>query len=355
MNFSKLKKLILSLFLISCVTTKNETVDLDGLDDKFPPDKLIALAIENGGKYITKTKSIIFSANNDYRKEIRILLRNKVFYLFESKSFVKLFRAIMLYAEIKDVFASKIFKRYAFSSNSLTRNMSWKMASLMPSKYMKKAIDDVISSFLEMDNLDYIFYPDMAIAVSNNNMTGMYSVIFQALMAKGYLELKQSNSDLKDSTLEFAQVMVNLNPDKASVDFLDYLNLVSAKNLIEVNISGINIETCNFILNFLNKNPPPISALTSNKFMILFHYAISLDENLAIKAMNLIGRFLPENANYIAVVLSRADMWIQQSYLMALENNFHRKHYFLIINLKKHSNKSHIIDMISEILKKNEI
>jgi hypothetical protein len=244
----------------------------------------------------------------------------------------QLVNAVMLYISGPVPPQEALFNQLVSSGRPLARQLAWQMASALPGKVMRAAMErEMNRAVLDGDEED-ILIPAMAAAAQANRMTSAYSLVRRGLMTK----------NLED----FAQAMAALNPEQATLDFLDYLALCPPEELRQMTVSSINIFAATVALNHMVKFPP---STTISSIDVLFNYAISRNPGLSDLSMTIVENIADKNPVAIALALSRMPVWTQIAFIEGSRRNMTSTKRVFLGELKRVSAQADVVDELGDI------
>ena len=240
--------------------------------------------------------------------------------------------AVMLYISGPVKPQEALFTQMISSGRPLARQLAWQMATALPGKAMRAAIEKEINRALFDDEEKELLVPAMANAVQSNRMTSAYSVVRQGLMT--------TNGE------EFANAMATLNPEQATIDFLDYLSQCPPEELRQLTVTSVNIFSATIALNHMVKYPPNVA---HEQIEMLFYYSISRNPGLSDIASSLIETLSVKNQSAMALTLARMPVWAQVAFIENTRRNLTAARRVFLGELKRVTAQREIIDELGEI------
>jgi hypothetical protein len=293
--------LILSsmIFIWGCQTTQEQAPELS---EKMSTKDLIEHAIMWGSHTLVQAKDIILRDSTKKQQAVDLLKEGlaKVEGKYNDAQSVRFFHLYQSFHKEIDPASLKVFLQ---SKRGIIRAAGWTLAASYPSRSVREVIESVLSDAVVKNTEQDHYSEEMAIAVRQNNIQGVYTIVRQALFATG--------------EEEFAKTMSYLNPKQASKDFLSYLALVDVEELRQLNQVTINPYAALVALRHLLVYPVRTS---DDDAAILFFYATSRNLAFAELAQNVIQMMSVEQKGELAFLLAKMPDWVQ----VALIEQFRR-------------------------------
>ncbi|MDE3268699.1 MAG: hypothetical protein OYH77_00260 [Pseudomonadota bacterium] len=230
--------------------------------------------------------------------------------------------------------APEVFFELSSRDSKILRQVAWETAKLKPSARMTSLILRRVNSLIGSDNDEELFKPHIAEAIAANRVTKLYSVVRAGLMHN------QHES--------FVRAMQELNPKRASSDFLDYLALASVDDLRQQSPTSVNILACVKIFEHLEKYPVSVH---HRRFESLFWYAISRNLVFSEAAITILERYYGQHAGYLAQLLSRLPYWAQHSFVENLARVLTPLSRQFLVVLKQKTSGVDVIDEINQLIR----
>lgn len=324
----------LALVMTSCVTTSDDNQRTSKQPPQVTKDMPLETALQAGIDF-----------GGDTARDVRKLvskrkqwpLAEKMLYQAVQDGIIKyensqLINAVMLYISGPVTPQEALFNQLVSSGRPLARQLAWQMASALPGKVMRSAMEREMNRAVADGDDDDILIPAMAAAVQANRMTSGYSLVRRGLMTK----------NLED----FAQAMAALNPEQATADFLDYLGLCPPEELRQLTVSSINIFAATVALNHMLKFPPNPS---NSDVEVLFSYAISRNPGLSDLAMTIVENISQKNPGAMALALSRMPVWTQVAFIEGVRRNMNANRRLFLGELKRVAAEADVVDELGEL------
>lgn len=311
--------LLLPLFfqLTSCETlhdwsqgNNNEPPEITG--ETSLPDALSA-AIKFGSPTLEKVVEIVSYKRLWPQAEPLLYtdIENKI-YSYKNPELV---RAFKLYAETDGKNADVLFDRVVRVSRPFVKRFAWSLAIRFPGNSMGDKIRKFLDQTLYDNNLEDNLFTETARAIDLNQVTSVYSILYQGLLLK--------NDEA------FARVMYKFSPARASYDFLTYMSQAEFSELRQIHFSSVDASTCLYMLKVMQDTPPEIN---HPGFSNLFNYAVSRNRSIAEAANELIMLYVPDYNDQVAFTLATLPTEVQ----LAFVENARRKQTPLVnLFLKK--------------------
>ena len=320
--------------LAGCTTTGDkrqagEAIAPPKIYANMPIDKALQAGINFGGDTLTEVKRLIWR-RKDEAKAAPLLKKALQSYMLDYKH-NQLINAGSLYGAVVDHAAVDLFQSLIASSRPLARQLGWQLAAVKPAPELARAIDHELSRALAESDMDSVLIPQVANAVRANHMTGSYTLMRQGLMTKG--------------DEEFVLAMIELDPERASNDFLAYLALAPAEELRQLTLASVNTASCVAILRHMRQVPPTIAKAG---FDHLFLFAVSRNTALAELAEAVLETYVPSHTDILAQLLARHPAWVQMAYLDNVERHMDPKVGLLLNELKKTTAEQDVVQEIEE-------
>jgi hypothetical protein len=324
-------------FLISmnaCVTPTSP----GGKSDSLPPviskttslEEALAAGIEFGGATVQSVRKLV-TDRKEWPAAEKILYRD-IENGIADYSNVQMSNVMMLYLSSPVHPSGELFKKMVSSERLVVRHLAWQMATVLPGKIMRKAMNTEISRAIFDNDEAAILIPAMATAVQANNLKSAYSVVRQGLLSTNHEG--------------FVSAMIALNPEKASDDLLEYLSLCPPEELRQLTITSIGVFAATLSLQHMMKYPP-----NQNQALIetIFYYAVSRNSGLSDLALNLVEALAVKNSVGMAMSLARMPVWVQISYIEGSRRNMSAAKRNFLTELKRVVAQSEVLEELGEI------
>ena len=323
-----------ALMASSCVTPSQTP----GSGPKEPPaitrdislEDALQAGIDFGGDTAKNVRKLV-------TKRKQWPMAEKILYQAVQEGIIKyqntqLINAVMLYISGPVTPQEALFTQMISSGRPLARQLAWQMAAALPGKSMRAAMEREINRALFDDDEKELLVPAMAGAVQANRMTTAYSVVRQGLMT--------TNSEA------FASAMATLNPEQATIDFLDYLSQCPPEELRQLTVTSVNIFAATIALNHMMKYQPSVA---HEQIEMLFYYAISRNPGLSDIASGLVESLTVKNQSAMAVTLARMPVWAQVAFIENARRNLTATRRVFLGELKRVTAQREIADELGEI------
>jgi hypothetical protein len=212
----------------------------------------------------------------------------------------------------------------------INRQLAWQLAADAPSQSMRHEIENYLTESVTENELSLVLIPAMADAVASNRLIESYTVVREGLLIA--------------NDIAFARAMIALNPQQASVDFLEYLAKAPVEELRQLTLKSVDVYTCTLILEHFQSYPPPVS---NPRIDTLFLFTISRNNALAEMARDVLERYLPRHSESFAFSLSRLPAWMQIAFVERSSNRLTPVISLFLDDLKKATVDKDVIDEIS--------
>jgi hypothetical protein len=202
----------------------------------------------------------------------------------------------------------------------------------MPSKAIANAAERELSRAIANDDESAVLVPLMAEAVRANRLVGSYTLLREGLMQTGHEA--------------FAEAMAELQPNRASNDFMDYLATAPVEELRQMTLKTVNLYACMVALRHMLTRPVSLAHANAD---YLFLYSVSRNSGLSDMANAVIeNNYLVDQRPQFALILSRMPVWVQLAYV---ENARRRQIPAVAVfldELKKVAAQQEVIEEINE-------
>ncbi len=332
--FRTIVMVAIALIGSSCATTfdagKNASKQAPHISKDMPLETALQAGIDYGGDTARDVRKLI-------SKRKQWPLAEKMLYQAVQDGIIKyennqLINAVMLYIAGPVTPQEALFNQLVSSGRPLARQLAWQMASALPGKVMRSAMEREMNRAVMDGDEDDILIPAMAAAAQANRMTSAYSLVRRGLMTKNFED--------------FAQAMAALNPEQATTDFLEYLSLCPPEELRQLTVSSINIFAANVALNHMLKFPPSVSNANID---VLFSYAISRNPGLSDLASTIVENISQKNPGAMALALSRMPVWSQVAFIEGSRRSMTPGKRLFLGELKRVSAEADVVDELGDI------
>jgi hypothetical protein len=244
----------------------------------------------------------------------------------------QLANAVQIYMVLPIRHQEIIFDKLIKSGRPLARQLAWQLAATRPSRLVATSVERELDRALQDGDEESILVPQMAMALQANRLTGAYTYARQGLMIKGHEA--------------FAEAMIALDPQRASVDLMTYIARAPAEELRQLTLSSVNVYSCVAALKHMTTHPVSLAHPDAEK---LFNYAVSRNTALADLANVVIQNYLPRRTEHLAAMLSRMPVWTQIAYLEGARRTMTPKVGLLLSELRRVSSQVDVLDELSEV------
>jgi hypothetical protein len=247
---------------------------------------------------------------------------------------IRLANSVALYQSSPLPASVQLFQSLVTSGRPVARQLGWQIAAAMPSRPIAAAMDQELGRAVSESDEASILIPQMAVAVQANRLKSAYTLLRQGLMQTGQEA--------------FALSMANIDPTRASGDFLDYLSLASPEELRQLTQNSVNVYTCLIALKHISSYQAPLSNPNSEH---LIYYAVSRNNALADLAQQAIESYLPKDRAQVAIMMSRMPQWVQIAYVESVRRRKTPAVALLLAELKKITSSSDVAEEVEEVLR----
>lgn len=249
-----------------------------------------------------------------------------------SLSSIEIAHGVQMYNQSPKATGIKVFKALSRDERLVIRQLSWQVAAAMPSAAMAEAVDAELTRALERGEEKETLVPAMAMAIQSNKMRGVYTLARAGLMTTGHES--------------FVRAMAELDPARASSDFMEYLALAPADELRQMTMTSVNVFACLEALRFMTRRPPAIS---HPKFGQLFLYSASRNQSLAELANAVLDGFYGKNNETLAMLLARHPVWVQVAFVEGTRQRMTGALGVFLDTLKETTAHEEVVEEINEI------
>ncbi len=322
-----MRYLILVFALCAGCVSFNSKKEPPKITDKMPLKEAVLAGVEYGGQTLNDVRKLIKKRKEWKQAEealFKILMSDSEVYASPIINAMELFRAS------QSTRAPQVFKKFVHDGTLLRRQLAWQLAADVPSQQMGHEIESHLTEALTENELNLVLIPAMADAVASNRLTESYTVLREGLAFSG--------------DIAFARAMITLNPQQASIDFLDYLAKAPIEELRQLTLKSVDVYTCTLILEHFRSYPPPSS---SPRIETLFFYSISRNNALGEMARDILEKYLPKDSEAFAFALARLPSWMQIAFIERSSKRLTPVMSLFLDDLKKISADKDVIDEIS--------
>jgi hypothetical protein len=316
-----------------CASTSEHKLDkktAPEITQDMPIDDALKAGVDYGGQTIRDVRKLI-TKRKEWPSAEKLLveaIRDGVI-KYEN---AQLANAMMIYVSGPVTPNRSLFKTMVESGRPFARQLGWQMAAALPSKTMQQAIDYELNRALLDGEEKAVLLPQMAAAAQSNRMTSAYSLVREGLFQVGHED--------------FAMAMATLNPQQATVDFVDYLATCPPEELRQITVNSINVYAATAALNHLIKNTPKHS---HPQIEALFFYAISRNPGLSDLAMNIVDALASNDQRSTAISLSRLPSWAQIAFIESSRRSMSANRRVFLGELKSVTAQSEVLEELGEI------
>lgn len=325
---------LLSLTLVHCKTTEETNV----VDPNAPPpeiysnmplEKALDAAINYGGTTADQVRKLVTKRQEWKKATVMLGLALKDNALTYQNS--QLINATMMYQSSPQPAMYDVFEALLATSRPMAHQLAWQIAASKPSGAIAQAIDRVLTKAVHENEEEAMLVPQLGDALVANQVKSGYSWARQGLFSNG--------SD------QFAKAMINLDPSKASSDFLDYLALAPAEELRQLTLKNVNVYSVMVILNHLTKTPAPVAHQNIDQ---LFTYSVSRNTAIAALAASALEQYLANNRDIMAVRLNQLPIWAQIAFVENAKRRTSPSTELFLTEMKKVASSTEVVDEINE-------
>lgn len=297
------------------------------ITEDMPLKDALANAIEFGGPTLNQVVKLV-KKRREASKAGDLLY--KILMADSEDSIPSIINTMELFRASQSKSAPLVFKKYVRDSLLIKRQLAWQLAADAPSDEMGREIEKHLTEAISDNELNLVFIPVMADAVASNRLTGSYTVLREGLLFTG--------------DIAFARAMITLNPQHASVDFLEYLAKAPVEELRQLSLKSVDVYTCTLILEHFRSYPPPVS---NPRIETIFLYAISRNNALAEMARDVLEKYLPKDSEIFAYTLSRLPSWMQIAFIERSSKRLTPVISLFLDDLRKVTVDKDVVDEIS--------
>lgn len=295
-------------------------------------EQAIEVAINAGGQSIEDARRLV-SQRKQWAAAHRVLEAGIEDGIIKYDN-IRLANSVALYQGSPLPASVRLFQNLTGSGRPIARQLGWQLAAAMPSRPIAAAMDQELGRAVSEGDETSVLLPQMAVAVQANKLKSAYTLLRQGLMQTGQEA--------------FAIAMANLDPRRASSDFLDYLSLASPEELRQLTQNSVNVYTCLIALKHITSYQAPLS--NPNAEHLIF-YAVSRNNALSDLAQQAIESYLPKDRAQIAIMMSRTPQWVQVAYIESVRRRKTPAVALLLGELKKISSSNDVVEEVDEVLR----
>ena len=317
------------LALVGCVTIEEENKPPE-ISSKSTIPEMFNAAIDFGGPTLKEVKKVTTGTRRwpQMANQVRMYLNKN---LRQGKR-PEIVRAAHLYQASVPTLEPEVLKLFTRHSDPEIAVIGWQLMAVRPSNPVKTFIEDEVSFFVVRNWEKRILFPELAMAIMENQVSSLYSVLELGLMENG--------SD------EFAKAMVALDGESASAPFMDYLTRATIEDLRQINQTTVNVYTCLVILRHFMSNPLPLGHPNLGQ---LFIFAVSRNGALSDMAREVIDRQLPSFKDQMVYALARQPMNVQIAFVEGSRRNPSSNFRILLSQLKSVTRFHQVVEEIDSI------
>ena len=319
------------MLLSSCITLWHS--------DSLPKDyqglsvvELVALVRDHGVRVIRKVYQHL--RQTDQLAEAGRYIFQQIDQRRDSYDTVALINVLHLYQLTDDRQAPRLFVKLLTEKRRAVIELAWQVATIMPSPAMARAIAGAIGEAIEEGREKSLFLPQVASAVSANQVKGVYTLLRAGL-----------NHSHHES---FAQAMATSDPKRAATDFTAYLSRASIDELRQQSPTSVNIYVCLVILRHLERQT--LSPYDRN-FAVLFWYAISRNPGLSELASRILEGYYGKHADSLAQMLARLPYWAQFAFVGNVGRRLTPTSRQFLVVLQQKTSGVDVIDEINQVIR----
>ncbi len=301
-------------------------------DSKTTVEEAIEVAVNRGGQTIEDARRLVTQRKQwpAAHRALESAIQDGII----KYDNIRLANAVALYQGSPLPASVRLFENLVSSGRPVARQMGWQVAAAMPSRALTMAIERELGRAISENDEATVLIPQMAVAVQANGMKSAYTMVRQGLMTTGQEA--------------FALSMAQLDPERASSDFIDYLAIASPEELRQLTQNSVNVYTCLIALKHLQSHPAPLSHPHAEQ---LVYYAVSRNNALADLAQAAIEAYLPRDRAQVAIMMSRLPQWAQIAYVESARRHKTPAVTLLLGELKKISSSNDVVEEVDEVLR----
>jgi hypothetical protein len=297
----------------------------------MPLEEAVEAGLEFGGETLSRVKDLLNKQQKlvpEARRLEKELTRN-----FAGIPDYRLINTVNLYLHSESPQAPQLMLKMLDSSKNLHRQLAGHIAGGMPSPKMAEAIEGFLTQVITENRLGEFLNANLAEALADNHMKSSYTVLRQGLM--------------ETNNVAFAKAMMEVEPGKASTDFLDYLAGAPVEELRQLNLETLDLFTCMEILKHLQKFP---ASIYHANFPHLFLFATSRNIGLAELAHQVLLTYSPKYNRYLSYLFNLQPEWVQLAYVEGIRKNLTPVASLFLMEVKKDSRHQEVVDEINSMM-----
>ena len=295
-------------------------------------EELVALVRDHGVRVIRKV--YLHLRQTDQLPEAGRYIFQQIDKQREVYETVALINVLHLYQLTGDRQAHRMFVKLLTEKRRAVTELAWQVATIMPSPAMARAIAGAISGAIEGGREKSLFLPQVASAVTANQVEGVYTLLRAGL-----------NYTHHES---FAQAMATTAPKRATSDFVAYLSRASIDELRQQSPTSVNVYVCLVILRHLERQT--LSPHDRN-FAVLFWYAISRNPDLSELASRILEGYYGKHTDSLAQMLARLPYWAQFAFVGNVGRRLTPVSRQFLVVLQQKTSGVDVIDEINQVIR----
>ncbi|MFK7823435.1 MAG: hypothetical protein AB8G05_04730 [Oligoflexales bacterium] len=317
---------------ISLSSSQQENLEPPELTADMSLSELLDAGIKFGDKTLNKSKKII--DRRKQREAAGVYLHRIIIESQLKMPATSLINAMNFYQFTAYEKAAQLFYILSQSDRNLSQQLAWHLAATMPSTAMGQQVERALSQAIANNEIQQMYLPKMATAVSSNKLIQSYTVVRQGLFDSNHVD--------------FVRAMISLDPRQASHDFVDYLAKASVSELRQLSVKSVDVFACMEIFKHLLNFPVEV---THPRFEHLFLYSISRNNALAEMARKVLISYLPNNNSHLALVLARMPNWVQVAFVEGSRRQLNPQTSLFLRELKKTTSQREVLEEIDHVIR----
>ena len=297
------------------------------ITDDMALEEAIGHGLKFGGETLTSVKKRI--AQQKEWPQTQRFLTSVLTKQLDQMSDAQVANAVHLYQITSRETTHEIVQAMIISDRAVVRQIGWQLAARNPSRPVAAVIERELTRAVWDGEEQKVLIPEMAQAVQANQIRSVYTLLRQGLMSLG--------------AEDFAKAMIDIEPDKATFDFMTYLAQATIEDLRQLNQDSVNLYSCMAIFRFYLNHPLPFAHPNFNQ---VFFYAVSRNQMLAEMAQAVLEKQLAGNRNQLAFSLARLPVWIQVAYVEGNKANPNPNVSLFLDELKRQTAHKEVVEEI---------
>jgi hypothetical protein len=327
-----MKNLWLGWFLLlpHCVSLQDQAPQPPMVSSAMARPEALEAAISFGGETSEQVRRLIQKRHEEGLAGAELYkLIEKNFLLWPGN---RLMHGIQLYQALQPAEAHRLFAVLIRSDRTLAQQLGWKLAAALPGKVMGQEIERRLTEDLKNDTLYDDLIPEMAEAVSANELVDSYTILRKGLFWVHHYA--------------FAEAMASLAPERATEDFLEYLSLAEPEELRQLTLTHVDLLVCSQIFSHLAAHVVPVS---HPRVEILFYYAVSRISALSDGARKVLVGMMPVDSAYLAFLFVGLPTWTQMAFIEGTHRDYTVEGGRFLGEVEKRSAQREVIEEIQSV------